>query len=237
MEKGARRIEALIVHYNTQELTEAAIRSLWKHTPGVRVTVFDNSDRRPFDKSGLDGEVEIVDNTRGQVVDWDAWLRRFPDRTPTNNAYASAKHCYSVELCMDRFPDGFLLMDSDILVRRDVAPLCDPSQAVCGEVGRASHPKRGGLMRFMPMLCWVNTPLLRAAGATYFNPAKMWALTLRQPDCWFDTGAWILEDVRRKRLPYRTFALADYALHFGHGSWKNRQDPVEWLRQNGALWQ
>ena len=37
-----------IVHYNTPELTEAAIRSLWKNTPDAAVTVFDNSDRRRF---------------------------------------------------------------------------------------------------------------------------------------------------------------------------------------------
>ncbi|MBR3467878.1 MAG: hypothetical protein IKH15_11760 [Bacteroidales bacterium] len=236
MEQGARTVEALVVHYNTQELTEAAVLSLWKHTPSARVTVFDNSDRRPFDASRLGGRLSVIDNTTGQVVEWEGWLRQFPRRGQTNNDYASAKHCYSVELCMDMFPGGFLLMDSDILLRRDVSPLCDPSQAVTGEIGRASHPKRGGLMRFMPMLCFVNTPLLRAAGASFFNPSKMWALTDRQPDCWYDTGAWLLESVLRAGLPHRTFALSDYALHFGHGSWKNKQDPMVWLRENSRLW-
>ena len=38
-----------IVHFNTPELTRATILSLWKHTPDCHVTVFDNSDRRPFE--------------------------------------------------------------------------------------------------------------------------------------------------------------------------------------------
>lgn len=245
MEQQALTMDALIVHYNTQELTEAAIRSLWKHTPGARVTVFDNSDRWPFccdfanglDRvNGGDGRIEVIDNTAGQVVDWEKWLGQFPNKGETNNHYASAKHCYSVEVCMDKFPNGFLLMDSDVLIKRDVTRLCDTTQAVVGEIGRGSHPKRGGLMRFMPMLCWLNTPMLRAANVTFFNPQKMWALTDRQPDCWYDTGAWILDAVRKEHLPYRTFTLTDYALHFGHGSWKNKQDPMVWLRQNKSLW-
>ena len=44
-------MDVLIIHYNTPELTAAAIRSLWKHTPGARVTVFDNSDKRAFDNA------------------------------------------------------------------------------------------------------------------------------------------------------------------------------------------
>ena len=41
-------ITVCIVHYNTQRLTECAIRSLWRHTPDARVVIFDNSDRAPF---------------------------------------------------------------------------------------------------------------------------------------------------------------------------------------------
>lgn len=41
----------VIVNYNTQSLTDCAIRSLNKHTPGCRVVVFDNSDRTPFENT------------------------------------------------------------------------------------------------------------------------------------------------------------------------------------------
>ncbi len=88
---SAQMIDVLIIHYNTPELTAATINSLWKHTPNARVTVFDNSDERPFSPIGLDrlnkpnrenGLFTLVDNTRGQIVDWDQWLTQFPNKMP-----------------------------------------------------------------------------------------------------------------------------------------------------------
>ena len=247
-------IDILIIHYNTPELTFAAMQSLWKHTPEARVAVFDNSDQRPissiqnskfkiqncgqddYELCTMDYELSVIDNTRGQVVDWGPWLLKFPNKLPNNCAWGSAKHTYSVEICLDRFPDGVLLMDSDVLIKQDVTPLCDPTQAVVAEIGRGSHPQRGGLHRFMPMLCWLNVPMLRQGGVTFFNPEKMWALTDRQPHCWYDTGAWLLEDVRNAGLPHRTFVLGEYIEHFGHGSWKNKRDPIAWLEKHKELW-
>ena len=41
--------EIAIVHYNTPELTEAAIMSVRKHcVVDYHFTIFDNSDTRPF---------------------------------------------------------------------------------------------------------------------------------------------------------------------------------------------
>ena len=137
-------INVLIIHYNTPELTAAAISSLWKHTPNAHVTVFDNSDERPFSPNGLDmlnvvnrknELLTVVDNTHGQIVDWNQWLSLFPNKMPCQeNNYGSAKHCYSVEVMMNMFPDGFVLMDSDVLIKRDIRDIIDPSVAWCGGV-------------------------------------------------------------------------------------------------------
>ena len=63
-----------IVHYNTPELTEAAILSLRLHGGmDYEVTVFDNSDRRPF-TAKMDG-VTIIDNTKGKYIDFEKLLR------------------------------------------------------------------------------------------------------------------------------------------------------------------
>ena len=40
--------QVAIVHYNTPEITQAAIWSLRKHGGDYEVFVFDNSDTRPF---------------------------------------------------------------------------------------------------------------------------------------------------------------------------------------------
>lgn len=230
-------IDVLIVHYNSQELTEAAVRSLWKNTPSARVTIFDNSDRRPFDAKALPRPVTVIDNTRGQVVDWQSWLAQYPDkRNTTANDWASAKHCYSVDVCLDRFPDGFVLMDSDVLVRQDITPIVDRSKAFTGEIGAAT--KKFPVPRVLPMLCWLNTPLMKTMGVRFFNARKMWKLTEKSPDCYYDTGAWLLEAVKAARLPFGTFTLDDYALHYGHGSWGSRKkvSAPAWLEQNKALW-
>ena len=71
--------QVAIVHYNTPELTEAAILSLRKHGgEDYEVTIFDNSNERPFCKQ-MKG-VRVIDNTRGQVLDIEAEMKKYPNR-------------------------------------------------------------------------------------------------------------------------------------------------------------
>ena len=126
MEKKIYPKVVVIVHYNTPTLTAACIRSLEKHTHGTHIIVFDNSDKRPFvltkELRGMD--IEILDNTRGQLIDFKEWLKTFPDKEPSpGNDYGSAKHCYSVQWVMDHRKQPFMLMDSDVLIRKDIGPL------------------------------------------------------------------------------------------------------------------
>lgn len=227
-------IDVLIVHYNIQELTEAAIRSLWKHTPDARVTIFDNSDKLPL--KGVRG-VQYIDNTQGQIVDWDEWLAQFPDKYPCKeNNYGSAKHCYSVEVCMDMFHDGFVLMDSDVLVKQDITPLCDSRYAWAGHANMGYRYRGFAVARIEPFICWINTPMLAQYGIRYFNPKKMWKLSRQGPDAFYDTGAWLLEDCNCHGLVGNNIEWDEYVLHFGNGSWKNTNSS-QWLGQNKELWQ
>ena len=245
-EKGP---QVLIVHYNTPELTEAAILSLWKHTPNAHVTVFDNSDRRPFRPfndnvnvndnkfSILNSQFSIIDNTQGQIVDWKKWLATFPDKIPTpENMWGSAKHCYSVEMCLDRFPDGFILMDSDVLIKKDVSQLMD--RTVPWKGGVHVNTRRFGvdIPRVMPFLCWINTPMLRQHGIRYFNHQKMWNLVSSFPDRHYDTGAWLLEACNNAGLQGRRVEIKTWMEHYGHGSWHDGKSPESWLRMYRNLW-
>lgn len=180
-----------IVHYNTPKLTQYAIRSLLKHTRVGKVVVFDNSDRLPFmmknkefvaDHAPL---IEVIDNTRGQVIDFDQWLSTFPDKEPSpGNNYGSAKHCYSVEWLIDHTDQPFLLMDSDVLIRRDISPFCQhPDCAWVGEVGENVRERFGyDIRKVHPFLCWLNVPILKSHGIHYFNPDYMWNLTSVAPN-------------------------------------------------------
>ena len=69
-----------IIHFNTPELTEAAILSLRKHGgESYKVYVFDNSDERPF-KKRMKG-VKVFDNTKGKYIDFDFELKNIQKKT------------------------------------------------------------------------------------------------------------------------------------------------------------
>ena len=228
-------ITVCIVHYNTQRLTECAIRSLWRHTPDARVVIFDNSDRAPFRvPSGFQqGQIEVLDNTRGQLIDFDAALSRYPNKeysARNRSNFGSAKHTMSVDWLMDYCPDGFVLADSDVLFRQDITPLVNPRRAAVG-----SLQVKQGIPLLMPMLCWLNVPLLKEHGIRYFNGQKMWALSNHYPNNRYDTGAWLYEELINHRLSFRDTDINEYIMHFGHGSWKDK-DPDQWLNENKQLW-
>lgn len=227
--------DVLIIHYNTPDLTEAAIRSLNKTTGGCHVIVFDNSDKHPF-VNRFDN-VEVLDNTRGQFVDFGRWLEGFPNREPsTDNDYASAKHCYSVHLIVEKRRNPFVLMDSDVLVKRDITPLWDEAQAFVGHIGCNTRRYGFEVLRVEPWLCYVNVRMMKAHGVTYFSPDRMTKLVDKSPYDRYDTGAWLFEQCKGLGLPYREIDTKDYCLHLHHGSWR-KKNTSEWLDRNRRLWE
>ena len=224
----------IIVNYNTPELTEAAIRSVNKHTKGCTIHLLDNSDRRPM--TAFFDYVEYVDNTHGQLVDFDAWLDNFPNRIPSpKNNYGSAKHCYSIQLMLDRLDTDCVLLDSDILLKRDISELWDERFAFIAEVRTNTRSWGYSVFRAKPIICYVNVPMMRKNRISYFSANKMWDLVSTQPENIYDTGAWFFEEVDRCRLPWKRINIADYAEHLGHGSWKDKE-PTEWLNIHKNLW-
>ena len=224
-------IDVAIVHYNTPKMTEATIRSLEKVCPGCHVVIFDNSDIKPFTKEFYN--VEIIDNTKGQIVDFDKMLSRFPkreiyDRNKSN--FGSAKHCRSVDVLFRYLPDGFVLMDSDILVFKDIKDFVDTKKAIIGHENR-----KEGVLLIDPFICWLNVPMLRKNKIKYFNGTKMWALSDKKPNNRYDTGAWVFEEVRKKRLPWSGMDIWNYIVHFGHGSWREKNS-MKWLDEHRNLY-
>lgn len=225
-------MNVLTVNYNTQELTDCAIKSLNKHTPGCKVFVFDNSDEEPY--KDRFGNVEVIDNTKGQIINWESWLKEFPFKYPNqSNNYGSAKHCYSVDICFDLIPDGFILMDSDILIKQDISVLWDESVAASGKVVEDRHFI--SIPRIAPYLCHINVPVCREHNVRYFNGNYMWKLVNYNPNRFYDTGAWFLKDIEKKRLPYKKINIDDYMIHFRNGSWRGDNHRI-WLDANKKLW-
>lgn len=228
-------MDAVIVHFNTPEITTATVKSIWKHAPGCRVFIFDNSTERPF--PAMDG-VLIIDNTRGQLIDFEAFLAEYPDKQPSGNEWGSAKHSKTIDFLWDLFPNGFVLLDSDILLKRDFSDIVDPGSAFVGEVYQDLSNLFHMIPRVRPFLCWLNVPMCRKAGIRYFDGDRNWRLKSGGIETLYDTGASFYEDCLNKRLPRRQIDLSDYIEHFGAGSWGNQQAAAKvWLTIHKDLYE
>ena len=233
-----------IIHYNTPELTEAAILSLRKHGgDDVKVVVFDNSDECPF-KRRMKG-VKCIDNTKGQEIDFGDFLSQYPDREKRYamlSNFGSAKHARSVQELWRILPEGFVLMESDVIIKKDISFLWMEDYAAAGKVQWHQPGNKWDIPRLLPMLCWLNVPLLEKYGAKYFDPQRCWALQkgVMTRGNWYDVGASLLEDIRRTKpeLVARNIAnLGDYYSHFGGGSWKeDLKGQSRWLEEMKAYW-
>ena len=239
-------IQIAIVHYNTPELTEAGILSLRKHGGAAwPVTIFDNSDRKPFKKK-MKG-VKVIDNTKGQVIDFDKFLADYPDRNIQLGAASndgSVKHILSVQKLWELLPQGFILMESDILIRKDISFLWNERYAACGKVRWFKVEPKPEQSRLLPFLCYMNVPLLTANGARYFDPERCWNLwpNMNDPRNHWDTGACLLDDIihTKPQLVARLYPdLDQYYVHYNGGSWRQNDDERRqaWLDQHRQLWE
>ena len=235
--------EVAIVHFNTPELTEACVLSLRKHGgESYHVTIFDNSDRLPF--TAKMENVDVIDNTKGQIIDFDAELAKF-DKAESGsiNAYGSARHMMSIQKLWDILPDGFLLLDSDVLIKQDIDFMWQEDQCA---VGHLQNPQPGNIFdipRLVPMVCYINVPKCKECGLTYYDPERCWMIHSPRMDDrnnWYDTGASFFEDIHNhkggahgKRIDIRPLME-----HYKKGSWqRNGGNHKKWLQQYWNLWE
>jgi hypothetical protein len=233
-----------IVHYNTPELVEACILSVRKVGCEWPVTVLDNSDERPFTKR-MKG-VKVLNNRKQQLVNFNKEIERFPDRCEElsyKGNFASVKHMMSVDYLFDVLTDGFILMDSDVLITQPFDYLWDEEYAASGHV--LWTERRGGDPdRLRPFLCYLNVPKLIEHGVRYYDPTRCWGLMpggKKNRNNLYDTGASLLADIRKKKpvLRCRNWQYMENGyIHFGAGSYhKNDVDEQRaWLEKNEKLW-
>ena len=247
-----------IIHFNTPELTEACIKSIRKHGCDWPIVVFDNSrevtfpagegmpertiEARPFTRK-MKG-VKVIDNTNGQVINFAVQLYAFPDKTEAHaavNGWGSDIHMLTVDELFDILPDGFILVESDVLVKADIRQMWREEYSFCGYVQKNQHGNRFKVPRILPMLCYLNVPKFKAEGVRYFDPDRSWMLHADENDKrnWYDTGASLLEDVlaHRPRLKGLHVDIRLFIEHYGGGSWHqgDLQRQSAWLAQHRAL--
>ena len=247
--EGTMKKTICIIHFNTPELTEAAILSVRKHcAEPYDIVVFDNSDKRPFTKK-MKG-VKVLNNRQQQIVNFDEELAKFPDKCwalAYQSNYGSAKHMMTVQKLWELYPDGFILLESDVLVRTDIGFLWDENFAATGKVQwlHSRNPREISADRLLPFLCYLNVPLLKKHGARYYDPTRCWALMPggeRNPNNRYDTGASLLEDIRNTKphLWCRNWPDLDKKFfHYNGGSWRqnNEEGQRRWVEQHRKVWE
>ena len=226
------KVNIAIVHYNTPELTEALYHSISKFTPNSTVYIFDNSNMRPFpyEKYPL---IHYMDNTKGQIIDFDKWLNKYPNHINSygyKNHNASAKHCISVEKCMELMPEDFILLDSDILLKKDISNIINKN-ALC--VADIIYHQNLKTYRVTPFLCYINTPLCKQKNMHFFNENYMHGLGASKESEKYDTGGAFYLATKHN---FVKITIDNYIIHYGAGSWGNKIDEKKWIEKNSMLW-
>jgi len=234
-----------IIHYNTPELTMAAIGSLLKNGGGpFRVVVFDNSDQRPFEGAT---NVQVFDNTKGQIIDFDKELEKYPERDRSIGCakgceFGSVKHMMTVQKLWELLPQGFVLMESDVLIKKNIDEFFREDYSVYGYYQKAQPHNPFNIGRMLPMLCWMNVPMLTREGAKYFDPTRTYGLLpggRQNRNNWYDTGAVLLEDILTKRPRLKGYHrdIREFVEHYGSGSWKanDLSQQMAWLEAHNNL--
>ena len=234
-----KHINILIVHYNTPKLTKYLVKSIDKYV-GLNCTIyiFDNSDRFPF--TYKQDNIKIFDNTKGQIVNFDLEYSKYPQRFKSNDwshKGISFRHCISIEKCIELIGDNFILMDSDVLLKKDISGLYDNKYTFI-----ASTEKLGAIWhtRVVPYLCFINVKYLQKTGKHYFNPEKMHGLHPgNTSDDMYDTGAWLFETLSKTK--FKVIDIDEYIVHYKAASWlkilekhsnESKKSQNQWLLDN-----
>mgnify|MGYP003306209401 CR=1 FL=1 len=119
----------------------------------------------------------------------------------------------------------------------------DDGYSVYGYCQKAQPYNPFHIGRMLPMLCWMNVPMLQREGAKYFDPERTYGLLpggKQIRNNWYDTGAPLLEDILSKRPRLKGYHrdIREFVEHFGSGSWQNNSLDAHkaWLEQHKDLW-
>lgn len=241
-----------IVHYNTPELTTCLCSSIYKMHPGSRITIFDNSDKRPFDTYNI-MRVCYIDNTKGQIINFGQELEKYPNRQiQEQNAsgcnFGSAKHSMSIDWLCKNLANNFILLDSDVLIKRPI-DFIDESSICCSDIVQIHDD----IYRMLPMISYMNIKKMNDLNISFFDGRRMHSLVESNSRYnWYDTGASFYEDVRALNM-FKRIDSNQYIVHYGNGSWRqNNKQPIadgnrsdvytslhymEWLGKYNTLWE
>lgn len=216
-----------LCNYNTTELTNACIRSIMNanryNAINMMFIILDNSDKDKFVVDlDLSDRCVILDNTAGKYINFKKIVSQFGSDTSFND-YANLKHCYSIQLLMNLcMTDVFVLVDSDIVLKRDFSNAINMLQhsSIVGQIENENiNIKTHDHMykRLLPFLCIMNLKCLKQKHIYYFDSSRIWFGT--SDICQhYDTGASFLEDIQLNDMSISYIDIYDYINHLGGAS-------------------
>lgn len=236
------KVNICIVHYNTPKLTKYLVKSINKFTPNSNIYIFDNSDKHPFVNEF--NNVTIFDNTKGQIIDFDKWLENYPNRQTSTgkvNKYGSAKHSYSIQKCIELIDSDFILLDSDILLKKDISKIID-KQVLCSSDTEIFF--RHKTKRCTPFICYINVDMMKEKKLSYFNDNYMYGLNKTSTSEHYDTGGYLY--LLSQKYGLKKINNNDYIVHLRAGSWvedakkhhnyRPKLDEDGFINANKKLW-
>ena len=202
------KIKILIVNYNTEKLLLANIKSIIKTTKNVYFYIFDNSDKEVLDRKKIDElniEYTIIDNTNGKIIDFSKELN-----------FGSVRHTLSVNYCFDFINDKFILLDSDVIVKRDLRELVDDEMIFVGSYQNASKESND---RLKPYCCFINVPLCKKYNIHFYYKEFS-----RDSKPWYDTGGAFYKFAKKYKHKFIDINL--YINHLVAASWTNKNQEI-----------
>ena len=231
------KINICIIHYNTPYATECLIKSINKFTPNSNIYILDNSDSEPF--TYKQNNLTVFDNTNGQIINFDNIIKKYPNNDiGKGNNWASCKHCMSVEKMFELINDNFILMDSDILLKKDISHFYQKDKIIVGEIELNKQ-------RFAPYLCFINVNKCKDLNLHYFNENFMFGLGINNfinnNKCIYDTGTYFYQQIISNKYEVSQLTLSNFMEHYRSGSWNNKQinhtnTLKQWVDLNKNLW-
>lgn len=196
-----KNINICIIYYNTPFLTDCLIKSINKFVKNCDIYIFDNSDKFPF--INVYNNVTVFDNTKQKYINFDKWLEKYPNRfksTEKTHTFGSAKHCYSVQKCIELINDNFILIDSDVLLKKDITNIINENYVFVGEINKQNYVN---IYRVLPFLCYINVNMCKKYNIHYFDDNYMHGLynnSIISNADYYDTGAGFF--IHAKNYPY-----------------------------------
>lgn len=225
-----------IVHYNTPYVLTCLIHSINKHVSNTKIYIFENSDKDIFVNTF--DNVKVFDNSKGQILDYETILEKYPERHLTPSAkrkWGSFKHCLAIQKCMELINEPFILMDSDVLIKKDFSNLYQEDKIFIGEIEKISKYFE---LRVAPYLCFINVNKCKEYNINYYNDDILGLKLNKDKRLANDTGCHFYKN--SKKYKHGLITLNEYIIHYGEGSLNlfenNKPTLLEWINNNRNLW-